>query len=214
MKQQLSTKVWGAVMCVAALLVLGNTASSVCAQSIVPNYSFELETSGEPNDWFKGGSWAYITNDGSDGNASAALTGSGDWRSLGFALNQGQTYEFSVDYKVLSGSSGSIRADFRFFDFAGPSGTFGSFQGEFVAPIADVSLETPDVWQTLGPFTVTAPVTGQPTLFGDVRISAGLFGDPFSGEIRFDRVIVTPEPSSLLLLSASALGLLGFRRRR
>lgn len=219
MKRQRLIKAWSMGSGLAALAWLVFSANAIKAQSLVPNHDFEIisEDTGEPIEWFKGGPWSYVTDDDSDriGRASVAIIGNGgDWRSMGFELTQGQTYQWSVDYKVMSGSTGSIRADFRLFDFAGPGGTFGTHRGEQAMPIADVSLETPDVWQTLGPFTFTTPVTGQPLMFGDIRISGGLFGDAFSGEIRFDNVIVAiPEPTAVVL-AGMGVGLVGLAARR
>lgn len=196
----------------AATVMVMSWSGSVKAASLVPNYDFETNVvdSALPDFWFHGSPTAYVLDDDSDGNGtrSIALLGSTDWRSQGFAVNQGEELTWSVDYKVLTGTTGSVRADLRFFDFADAVGsTFGSFQGENVHPIDDLSLVADDAWHTLGPFVFNSPVSGQATMFGDIRLSAGLFGAAMTGTVRFDKVQVTrvPEPSSIGLLATCCL---------
>ncbi len=194
------------------------------AQSLVPNYDFETDgdANSAPDDWFSGGAIGYITTDDSDGVGTASVSEQqgGDWRSLAFAVTANEELTWSVDYKVAQGATGSFRADLRFFtgqDAGG--GTAGSFQGEDVHNV-DVGTVVPDVWHTLGPFTLNVPAGSAPPLlvphFADVRISSGLFGPSLTGQIQLDRVSVTriPEPTALALAAAAACVGLASRRRR
>jgi len=211
---------FAAVAAVSMLLCSGTVSAS-----LVANHDFEVdsEPNGEPDDWFKGGSTGYVSGDDSDGNGtqSVEITGNSDWRSSAFAVTPGEELTWSVDYKVASGTTGSIRADLRFFTgIDGGGGTAGSFQGEDVHPISDLSLETPDVWQTLGPFVINVPAgdlppTIQPN-YADVRLSAGLFEAGLSGTIQFDRVEVSrvPEPGTAGLVFIAGLAASMIRRRR
>jgi len=212
------------LVAVSAVLML--LSSGTVSASLVPNHDFEVdsEPNGEPDDWFKGGSTGYVSGDDSDGNGtqSVEITGNSDWRSSAFAITPGEELTWSVDYKVASGTTGSIRADLRFFTGVdGGGGTAGGFEGEDVHSINDLSLETPDVWQTLGPFVINVPAgTLPPTIqpnFADVRLSAGLFGQGLTGTIQFDRVEVSravPEPGTAGLVLIAGLAASMIRRRR
>ncbi len=200
-----------ASLAVAVALVL-SCPGLVKAASLVPNYDFETNAVDPawPDFWFHGSPTAYVLDDDSDGTGtrSAAVLGSTDWRSQGFAVTQGEELTWSVDYKVLSGTTGSVRADLRFFDFADAVGsTFGQFRGEDVHPIDDLSLVADDTWRTLGPYVFNAPVSGQVTMFGDIRLSAGLFGEAMTGTVQFDKVVVTRvrEPASIGVLATCCL---------
>jgi hypothetical protein len=164
-----------------------------------------------------------VTNDDSNGVGISSVTSGngGDWRSTAFAVTANEQLTWSIDYKVAQGATGTFRADLRFFTGqGGDGGTAGSFQGEDVHQV-DVSTVTPGVWQTLGPFTINVPAGSVPPLlvphFADVRVSAGLFGAPLAGELRFDNITVTriPEPVTASLLAAGgAIGVAAVRRRR
>jgi hypothetical protein len=211
-----------AVLAVSTLLCCGLAS----AASIVPNHDFEVdsEPDGAPDDWFSGGPVGYVSGDDSDGNGTQSVEATGDggdWRSSAFAVTPSEELTWSVDYKVASGTTGSIRADLRFFTgVAGDGGTAGGFEGENVHSIDDLSQEAPDVWQTLGPFVVNVPAgTLPPTIqpnFADVRLSAGLFGPDFDGRIQFDRVEVSrvPEPATTGLALIAGLATTMIRRRR
>jgi hypothetical protein len=198
-------------------------ASAAQAQSIVPNYDFEIDADANsaPDTWFSGGAATYLTNDDSDGvgTASVAEGNGGDWRSSAFAVTPGEQLTWSFDYKVGQGATGSFRADLRFFtgmDAGG--GTSGNFQGEQNQSV-DVASVPQGVWQTAGPFVLNVPLgTFPPALvpnFADVRISSGLFGTALTGEVRFDKVVVTrvPEPATLALTALAACTGLAVRRR-
>ncbi|MBA3481820.1 MAG: PEP-CTERM sorting domain-containing protein [Pirellulales bacterium] len=192
------------------------------AQSLVNNFDFEVDadTSGNPDQWFHGGSTAYVTNDDSDGvgTHSVSAQDGGDWRSQAFPILPLQTLQFSVDYKVSQGATGTARTDVRFFTgLAGDGGTSGNFVGEF-APTIDVASVPQGVWNTWGPFTVNVPAGNPPPLvipaFGDVRLSAGIFGPDLVGTIQWDNVrIFIPEPASMGMLAFVGAGLLIHRRR-
>lgn len=211
-----------AMVAVTMLLCRG----SVSASSLVPNFDFEIdsEPDNSPDTWFAGGPIAYVSGDDSDGSGTQSVetTGNGgDWRSSAFAVTPGEELTWSVDYKVTTGTTGSIRADLRFFTGTdGSGGTAGGFEGEEVHSINDLSLETPDIWQTLGPFVINVPAGTLPPViqpnFADVRLSAGLFGPAFSGRIQFDRVMVTriPEPSTAGLVMIAGLAMSIVMRRR
>jgi hypothetical protein len=205
-----------------ALLLMGAGSASA---SLVPNGDFEVDADANsaPDDWFRGGTTGYVTTDDSNGSGVASVTSGngGDWRSTAFAVAANEQLTWSVDYKVSAGATGTFRADLRFFTGqAGDGGTAGSFQGEDVH-LVDVSTVTPDVWQTLGPFTLNVPAGSFPPVlvphFADVRISAGLFGPALTGELRLDNINVTriPEPATATMaISAILLGLAVCRRIR
>jgi hypothetical protein len=206
----------------AALLLIGVSSASA---ALVPNGDFEVDADANsaPDDWFRGGTTGYVTTDDSDGSGVASVTSGngGDWRSTAFAVTANEQLTWSVDYKVSAGATGTFRADLRFFTGqGGDGGTGGSFQGEDVH-LVDVATVTPDVWQTLGPFTLNVPAGSLPPLlvpnFADVRLSAGLFGPALTGELRLDNIVVTriPEPATVTLaVSAALLGLAACRRTR
>jgi hypothetical protein len=192
------------------------------AQSLVPNYDFEIDadSSGNPDLWFSGGTVGYVTSDDSDGvgTSSVSSQNGGDWRSQAFPALPLQTFEFSFDYKVSQGATGSARADLRFFTtLAGDGGTTGNFVGEFVHNI-DAAAVPQGVWNSVGPFTVTVPAGNPPPLViptvGDVRLSAGLFGPALNGTIQWDNVRVRiPEPASASMLGGALLCMALLRRR-
>jgi hypothetical protein len=206
------------------MLALGGGAPRAQA-TLVPNGDFEIDgdENSAPDDWFRGGTTGYATDDDSDGVGTRSVISSngGDWRSSAFAVTANEELTWSVDYKVSTGATGSFRADLRFFTGQGADGgTAGNFQGEDVHSV-DVSSVVPDVWHTLGPYTISVPAGSVPPLlvpnFADVRLSAGLFGPALVGEVRFDNISVTriPEPASACLLAAAtAVGALVTRRRR
>jgi len=201
------------------------SAAGIAEASLVPNGDFEVDSDANsaPDDWFRGGTTGYVTNDDSNGVGISSVTSGngGDWRSTAFAVTANEQLTWSIDYKVAQGATGTFRADLRFFTGqGGDGGTAGSFQGEDVHQV-DVSTVTPGVWQTLGPFTINVPAGSVPPLlvphFADVRVSAGLFGAPLAGELRFDNITVTriPEPVTASLLAAGgAIGVAAVRRRR
>lgn len=205
-------------------LVLCGQAQLVNA-TLVPNGDFEVDgdANSSPDDWFRGGTTGYVANDDSNGVGTSSVTSGngGDWRSTAFAVTASEQLTWSIDYKVAQGATGTFRADLRFFTGqGGDGGTAGSFQGEDVHQV-DVSSVTPDVWQTLGPFTINVPAGSLPPLlvphFADVRVSAGLFGAPLAGEVRFDNITVTriPEPATASLLAmAGVMGVAAVRCRR
>lgn len=208
-----------------ALSILLATGTNVAQATLVPNGDFEVDgdANSSPDDWFRGGTTGYVTNDDSNGVGTSSVTSGngGDWRSTAFAVTANEQLTWSIDYKVAQGATGTFRADLRFFTGqGGDGGTGGSFQGEDVHQV-DVSTVTPDVWQTLGPFTINVPAGSVPPLlvphFADVRVSAGLFGAPLAGELRFDNITVTriPEPATASLLAmGGAVGVAAVRRRR
>ncbi|QDT73399.1 hypothetical protein [Lacipirellula limnantheis] len=215
----------GGMLAIWAMSLLFFGAANVAQATLVPNGDFEVdaEANSAPDDWFSGGTIGYVTNDDSDGvgTSSVSAGNGGDWRSTAFAVAANEQLTWSVDYKVAQGSTGTFRADLRFFTGqGGDGGTAGSFQGEDVHQV-DVSGVTPGVWQTLGPFTINVPAGSLPPLlvpnFADIRISAGLFGDPLVGELRFDNISVTriPEPATMSLLAmAGVTGVAATRSRR
>lgn len=190
----------------------------------VPNGDFELDADadGSPDQWFSGGAVAVVLGDDSaGGNVSVSSTNGGDWRSQAFPVSPGQTVTFALNYKVSQGATGTARTDLRFFTGqASDGGTSGNFAGEF-APTIDVAQVPQGVWNTWGPFTVTVPLGNPAPLvvpaFGDVRLSAGIFGPALTGTIQWDAVQVTiPEPGSCALAGVASclLGLAGRRRGR
>lgn len=209
--------------CLAAM-ALGAAAPCWAQASLVPNPDFEIDGDAnvEPDLWFHGGATGYLTSDDSDGSgvSSVSADNGGDWRSQAFPVAPLQELIFSVDYKVSTGATGTARADLRFFTgLSGDGGTTGNFVGEF-APTIDVTAVPQGVWNTLGPFVVQVPAGNPPPLvvpaYGDVRLSAGIFGPALNGTIQWDNVrVLVPEPASAGLLAASALaGLTTMRRRR
>jgi hypothetical protein len=207
-----------------AMSLLLSGVTNVAHATLVPNGDFEVDADANsaPDDWFSGGTVGYVTNDDSDGVGTSSVSSGngGDWRSSAFAVTASEQLTWSIDYKVAQGSTGTFRADLRFFTGqGGDGGTAGNFQGEDVHQV-DVSSVTPDVWQTLGPFTINVPAGSLPPLlvphFADVRVSAGLFGDPLVGGLRFDNITVTriPEPvTASLLAMAGVMGVAAVRRR-
>ena len=179
----------GGMLAILATSLLLAGAANVAQATLVPNGDFEVDADANsaPDDWFRGGTTGYVTDDDSDGVGTSSVSSGngGDWRSTAFAVTASEQLTWSIDYKVAQGSTGTFRADLRFFTgLAGDGGTAGNFQGEDVHQV-DVSSVTPDVWQTLGPFTINVPAGSLPPLlvpnFADVRVSAGLFGDPARG---------------------------------
>lgn len=215
----------GVVFAMATLSLLLSAAANVAQATLVPNGDFEVDAdaNSSPDDWFRGGTTGYVINDDSNGvGTSSVMSGNGgDWRSTAFAVTASEQLTWSIDYKVSQGATGTFRADLRFFTGqGGDGGTAGNFQGEEVHQV-DVSSVTPDVWQTLGPFTINVPAGSLPPLlvpnFADVRVSAGLFGAPLAGELRFDNITVTriPEPATTSMLAmAGVMGVAAVRRRR
>jgi hypothetical protein len=180
--------------------------------NLVPNGDFEVDAdmSGNPDLWFRGGTTAYVTNDDSDGvgTDSVSSQNGADWRSQAFAVAPGQVLRYALDYKVSQGATGTIRTDLRFFTGMSGGGTSGAFQGEF-APTTDVATVPQGVWNTLGPFSVTVPAGSAPPLvvpaFGDVRLSAGVFGPALVGTVQFDNIrVIIPEPATLALAMITA----------
>ena len=218
-------RITGGMLTVGVMSLLLSGAVNVAQATLVPNGDFEVDADANsaPDDWFSGGTTGYVTNDDSNGVGTSSVTSGngGDWRSTAFAVTASEQLTWSIDYKVAQGSTGTFRADLRFFTGqAGDGGTAGSFQGEDVHQV-DVSSVAPDVWQTLGPFTINVPAGSFPPLlvpnFADVRVSAGLFGDPLVGELRFDNITVTriPEPATMSMLAmAGVMGVAAVRRRR
>ena len=218
-------RITGGMLTVGVMSLLLSGAVNVAQATLVPNGDFEVDADANsaPDDWFSGGTTGYVTNDDSNGVGTSSVTSGngGDWRSTAFAVTASEQLTWSIDYKVAQGATGTFRADLRFFTGqAGDGGTAGSFQGEDVHQV-DVSGVTPDVWQTLGPFTINVPAGSFPPLlvpnFADVRVSAGLFGDPLVGELRFDNITVTriPEPATMSMLAmAGVMGVAAVRRRR
>jgi hypothetical protein len=168
--------------------------------NLVPN----ADASGNPDQWFRGGTTAYVNDDsGGGGTKSVSAQNGADWRSQAFPVAPGQSLRYALDYKVSQGATGTIRTDLRFFSGMSGGGTSGIFQGEF-APTTDVAIVPQGVWNTLGPFTVTVPAGTAPPLvvpaFGDVRLSAGLFGAALVGTVQFDNVrVIVPEPATAVL---------------
>lgn len=215
----------GVVFAMATLSLLLSAAANVAQATLVANGDFEVDVdaNSSPDDWFRGGTTGYVINDDSNGVGTSSVTSGngGDWRSTAFAVTASEQLTWSIDYKVSQGATGTFRADLRFFTGqGGDGGTAGSFQGEDVHQV-DVSSIVPDVWQTLGPFTINVPAGSLPPLlvphFADVRVSAGLFGAPLAGELRFDNITVTriPEPATMSMLAmAGVMGVAAVRRRR
>jgi hypothetical protein len=172
---------------------------------INPDFEIDADNSGNPDLWFRGGTTGYVTNDDSDGVGTRSVSAQqgADWRSRAFPVSPGQRVTYALDYKVSPGATGTIRTDLRFFTGMSGGGTSGAFQGEF-APTTDVATVPQGVWRTLGPFTVTVPAGMSPPLvvpaWGDVRLSAGIFGPALVGTVQFDNVrVIIPEPATLTL---------------
>jgi hypothetical protein len=186
-----------------------------------PDFEIDADMSGNPDLWFRGGTVGYVTNDDSDGVGASSVSSmqGGDWRSRAFPVHPGQMLSFAVDYKVSQGATGTIRTDLRFFTSMTGGGTSGQFQGEF-APTTDVATVPQGVWNTLGPFAVTVPAGSAPPLvvpaFGDVRLSAGIFGPSLVGTVQFDNVrVIVPEPAAASLATAAlAVATVAVRRRK
>jgi hypothetical protein len=204
-------------------ITLVNGGSAYAQANVVPNADFEVDadSSGNPDLWFRGGTIAYVDNDDSDGvgTHSVSSQNGGDWRSQAFPVVPGTTLTYALDYKVSPGATGTIRTDLRFFTSSMGGGTSGMFQGEF-APTTDVATVPQGVWNTLGPFMVTVPAGSAPPLvvpaFGDVRLSAGIFGPALSGTVQFDNIrVLVPEPASISLATVlCGMGLTVLRRVR
>jgi hypothetical protein len=207
-----------------ALLAVGTAP----AQSLIPNYDFEVDAdaNSEPDDWFHGGPTSYITTDDSDGvgSSSVGLTGRADWRSKVAAVAPLEQLTWSIDYKVAPGTTGGFRADLRYFRFiAANGGEGGGFQGEDVHPVT-VDNVVPNVWHTLGPFTVNVVAGSLPPIqvpaYADVRVSTGDFGlGQIAGLLQIDNIRVNrviPEPATLGLVAMAGLGavVVAHRRRR
>jgi hypothetical protein len=172
---------------------------------INPDFENDIDNGGIPDYWFQGGSIGYVLTDDSDGvgthSVSAQLTG--HWRSFAFPVAPGQKLTYSLDYKVSQGATGSIRTELRFFNGYSGGGTSGALQGEFT-PDTDVGTVPQGVWNTLGPFTVTVPAGKMPPMivprWGDVRLSAGIFGPVLRGTVQFDNLrVIIPEPATISL---------------
>jgi hypothetical protein len=189
--------------------------------NLVPNPDFEVDAdaSGNPDQWFRGGTTGYPTDDsGGGGTKSVSSQNGADWRSQAFPVAPGQVLRYVLDYKVSQGATGTIRTDLRFFTGMSGGGTSGAFQGEF-APTTDVATVPQGVWNTLGPFNVTVPPGVSPPLvvpaFGDVRLSAGLFGAALVGTVQFDNIrVFVPEPATIGLSLVTVGLVLAISRRR
>jgi hypothetical protein len=200
---------WGALAI--AALTCGPSQAQVNG-IINPDFEIDADNSGNPDLWFRGGAIGYVLTDDSDGVGTRSVSSQqgGDWRSRAFPVVPGQKLQYSLDYKVSQGATGTIRTDLRFFTGMSGGGTSGAFQGEF-APTTDVATVPQGVWNTLGPFTVTVPPGQLPPAivpaWGDVRLSAGIFGPALTGTVQFDNVrVIIPEPATIslgLLLAAS-----------
>lgn len=185
-----------------------------------PDFEIDADSSGFPDLWFRGGSVGYALDDSDGiGTHSASSQNGGDWRSRAIPVFPGQVLEFSLDYKVSPGATGTIRTDLRFFTGGSATGgTSGAFQGEF-APTTDVATVPQGVWNTLGPFTVTVPAGSSPPLvvpnWADVRLSAGVFGPALAGTVQFDNVrVMIPEPATIGLFLLGGFGVLPTRQRK
>jgi hypothetical protein len=193
---------WGALAI--AVLVCGPAQAQVNG-IINPDFEIDADNSGNPDLWFRGGAIGYVLTDDSDGVGTRSVSAQqgGDWRSRAFPVVPGQKLQYSLDYKVSQGATGTIRTDLRFFTGMSGGGTSGAFQGEF-APTTDVATVPQGVWNTLGPFTVTVPAGQLPPAivpaWGDVRLSAGVFGPALNGTVQFDNVrVIIPEPATISL---------------
>jgi hypothetical protein len=212
-------------MAVVGLLATALTHGGVAnAQvNVVPNGDFEVDAdaSGNPDSWFSGGAIGYVSGDDSSGagTQSVSAQNGGDWRSQAFPVVPGASLTYLLDYKVSPGATGTIRSDLRFFTSMSGGGTSGMFQGEF-APTTDVATVPQGVWNTLGPFTVTVPAGSAPPLvvpaWGDVRLSAGIFGPALVGTVQYDNVrVLVPEPATTsLAVIACGMGAAVLRRAR
>jgi hypothetical protein len=214
-------KIAGCLIGALAALVLADRTSLAQQNGVTdPDFEIDADSNGFPDLWFRGGSVGYVLDDSDGiGTHSVSSQNGGDWRSRAIPVFPGQMVTFALDYKVSQGATGTIRTDLRFFTGGSATGgTSGTFQGEF-APTTDVATVPQGVWNTLGPFSVTVPAGSSPPLvvpaWGDVRLSAGLFGPALVGTVQFDNVrVIIPEPATVSMGTLTGLALLFARRRR
>jgi hypothetical protein len=214
-------KIAGCLIGALAALLMANRTSLAQLNGVTdPDFEIDADSNGFPDLWFRGGTVGYVLDDSDGiGTHSVSAQSGGDWRSRAIPVLPGQVLTYALDYKVSQGATGTIRTDLRFFtggSFGG--GTSGAFQGEF-APTTDVATVPQGVWNTLGPFTVTVPAGSSPPLvvpaWGDVRLSAGIFGPALVGTVQFDNVrVIIPEPATVTMTMLTCLALLFAPRQR
>jgi len=189
------------------------------AQSLAPNYDFE-EGGGDTNHpdfiWFPTAKPVGYVPDDSDGFGLGSIVmtpGETELRSGGFAAVPGTVLSWSFDFKIAPRAAGNLRAQLRFFsDLAADGSTTGLFTGEDFYDFAAEAAPAFDTWLTRGPTFVTVPPG---TGYADVVLSGGVYGPDLTGDVQWDKIIVTaiPEPGMYVLAASGLVGWIGLKKK-
>lgn len=123
----------------------------------------------------------------------------------------GDTVNLTIDYKQLTGGTGNLQAQIKFYNGVGANGFSegggGTFQGEYTATLPT----SVDVWNTIstGPLANSWPAAD----YVEIRLIGNAFTG-LSGTVLADNVDVSviPEPATLSLMALVGGALVASRR--
>ena len=172
--------------------------------NFVLNSRMELGTGNDRDSWFHSASYTSVVtaSDAPSFNTvieinDTSTTAYGDWRSQAINVSGFSTMAWAFENQRLA-MNGTAYAYLRWFADAGAT----QFISEEVVPLSGTTVG----WQS---YYKIVNVPGN-AVTADIRFATS--ADPaFTGQMRFDDVVLVPEPATLLLLAGA--GLLSRRRR-